>query len=231
MRNRMFWATVLVMIAPVAVQAQQPVDQMKAKSFIDFDADGDGKSDKIMIMADGCEGDECPVMAALASGIMTLGYGQTVEPGYVASKNLGVPNPQDYPEQIPVVTIDGVSMAIIRDAAYPVADMVSIGVMKDVEVSEQDKEWLKVKLNETVDAGSIMKLTGDLTNKGGEILYVVTNADVTAARPWFLREAGGAEITRGYSQDYPRIYQNGNGLRIVSVSPTGLGVLDVNFGD
>lgn len=203
--------------------------EVQLKNTMDFDLDGDGITDQIGILAEGCEGDQCPVELFTQGASITLGYGAAVETGYVSPEELGVNDPSSYPADVPVVQIDGVLMAFDGQSAYPVADMISKNALPVAPVLENDMSWINERLNAEVALEDVYKVVGDLSPQGGDIVYTVSSPSLGLTSAWFLRDAAGAEIARGFSMDYPRIYQNTQGLRIVSVSQSGLGVLDVNF--
>lgn len=204
-------------------------NEVQLRQSIDFDLDGDGVVDQIGILAEGCEGDQCPVELFTRDGSITLGYGALVETGYVSPEELGVNDPSSYPADVPVVQIDGVLMAFNGEIAYPVADMISKDALVMELANQSDIDWISSRLNADIDRDSIYKVVGDLSPAGGDIVYSVYSPSLGQTSAWFLRDSAGAEVARGFSLDYPRIYQNAQGLRILSVSQTGLGVMDVSF--
>lgn len=227
MRNILLSTAILLM--PVMASAQEEVTQIKTT--INFDADGDGTEDKIGILANGCEGDECPVVLFTDTGHINLGYGSVVETGFVSPGDLGVNDPSQYPENVPVIQIDGVLMAFNGEVAYPVADLISKEALQATGPTNEELEWLSSKLNYEVQTEEVFKVSGDLSEKGGEKVYSVFNPSLGNTSVWLIRDANGAEIARGFSQDYPRIYVNGDGLRVISVSQSGLGVMDISFNE
>lgn len=210
---------------PVASVAQEA----EVQRMIEFDADGDGVVEKIGILATGCDGDECPVELFTSTGSVTLGYGSVVETGYVSPEELGLNDVSGYPENVPVVQIDGVLMAFNGEVAYPVSDLISKDALTQQPVSDEDVEWLSVKLNTKIDPAGVMKATGDLSPNGGDTVYSVYTGTLGPTSAWFIREASGAETARGFSMDYPRIYVNGKDLRVVSVSQSGFGIMDIIY--
>lgn len=219
----------LLALAQDAVQAEAP-RSLAVKQEISFDANGDGQDDRVLILADGCEGNECPVVLMVPEGSVTLGYGSAVETGYVTPAEMGVNNPSDYPAQVPVVRIDGVMMAYDGQEAFPVADLISNGYFEDATVNDGDLAWLSEKTHSTVTPGDVMKVVGDLSPAGQDVVYSVTSGSSPNSSAWFIRSAAGNEILRGFSMDYPRIYQNGtDGYKVLSVSLSGLGVVDLRF--
>lgn len=213
---------------PAAAFSQTEGD-VQVKKMIDFDADGDGVMDRVGILTEGCEGDECPVELFTAAGSILLGYGKTVETGFVSPEQLGVNDPSAYPANVPVIQIDGVLMAFNGQSAYPVADMISKDALTPEAVTNDDLAWIRERLNADIKPEEVFKATGDLSPAGGDIVYSVSTLALGNTSAWFLREGSGAEAARGFSMDYPRIYQNGDDLRIISVSQSGLGVMDVSF--
>lgn len=206
--------------------------EISVKREISFDADGDGQDDRVLILGDGCEEDECPVVLMLPEGSVTLGYGAAVETGYVAREEMGVNNPDDYPAQVPIVSIDGVMMAYDGQEAFPVADLISNNYFEAAAVNDDDLTWLSEKTHAEILPGEVMKVTGDLSPNGGDVVYSLSTASSPSSSAWFIRSAAGNEILRGFSMDYPRIYQNGDdGYKVLSTSLSGLGVIDLRFKD
>lgn len=228
MKKILLLSALFLMPLTTAAQTLNGVEVIKT---IDFDADGDGVVDQIGILKNGCEGDECPVELFTQAGSITLGYGKNVETGYVSPEELGLNDVTGYPEDVPVVQIDGVIMAFNGQVAYPVADLISKDALVATAVTPDDLGWIKTRLNTDVPADSVFKSVGDLSPAGGDIVYSVYTGTMGNTSAWFIRQADGSEAARGFSMDYPRIYPNGNSLRIVSVSQSGLGVMDVKFSD
>lgn len=221
----------LLALAQDATTAEKP-RELSVKQEIRFDADGDGQEDRVLILGEGCEGSECPVVLMLPEGSVTLGYGAAVETGYVTPQEMGVNNPDDYPAQVPIVRIDGVMMAYDGQEAFPVADLISNGYFENVAVTDADLAWLSEKTHSAVAPGEVMKVVGDLSPAGQDVVYSVTSGSSPNSSAWFIRSAAGNEILRGFSMDYPRIYQNGaDGYKVLSVSLSGLGVIDLRFKD
>lgn len=215
-------------LAPVSGFAED-INGVPMNAVIDFDADGDGVVDKIGVLKDGCDKNECPVELFTNKGRIVLGYGENVETGYVSPKELGLNDVTGYPENVPVIQIDGVIMAFNGEVAYPVADLISKDALKTAAVTADDLKWIKARLNADIQADSVFKAVGDLSPEGGDVVYSVYTGSMGNTSAWFIKEANGAEAARGFSMDYPRIYPNGNNLRIVSVSQSGLGIMDIKF--
>lgn len=218
------------LLATAQMSGSGAPNEVKIKREISFDADGDGRDDRVLIMADGCENDECPVVLMLPGGSVTLGYGSMVETGYVSPQEMGVNDPENYPAQVPVVRIDGVTMAYDGQTAFPVADLISNGYFKDLSPDEDDLVWLSEKTHQDVSSSDVMKVVGDLSPAGEDVIYSVSSSNTPNSSAWFIRSSAGNEILRGFSMDYPRIYQDGKGgYKVLSVSLSGLGVIDLRF--
>lgn len=218
---------------PLLASAQNTAEprDVPVKQEIAFDANGDGVEDKILILAEGCEDQECPVVLMMPEGSVTLGYGSSVETGFVSPAEMGVNNPEDYPAQVPIVKIDGVMMAYDGTTAYPVADLISNGYFEPTAVTPDDISWLSDKMNGSVAPEQVMKVVGDLSPNGKDVVYSISSSEGANTSAWFIRSAAGNEILRGFSMDYPRIYQNGDhDFKVLSVSLSGIGVVDLSFG-
>ncbi len=216
-----------VMLLPITAWAQTP--EPDSKHAVSFDLDGNGVEDRILLLAEGCDGEDCGVVVLTEQGATHLGYGKAFDTGYISARDMGVEDPENYPADIPVVTIDGVLMAFNGKTAFPVGDMISRGQLTQVAPTSEDLAWLSSRLNVNVMPSAVLKAQGPLLSEIGETVFSVTNEAMGESSAWFIQESNGAEAARGFSLDYPRIYQNESGLRVISTSHSGLGVMDISL--
>lgn len=221
-------------VLPISAQASADFQIPAYSAETEFDLDGDGRNERILILSEGCEDGVCPVVIPVDNQLLSLGYSRTVRTGYMSADDAVVTqNIEGNAADTPVVELDGVYMAYDGQMAFPVGDLISNRTIEQRRPDEAELHWAQGKKGGSLlEPYEVTVYHHDFDHNGTEERMIVYPADSNGLSSWaFVVGEKISPVAEGVAYDYPAVFQHGNTVKFVSTTKTSTDFQEVDLGN